>query len=60
MATNLAIDDKLIKEALKIGSHQTKKAVVTEALQEYIKQRKRKREFLSKIFNSCNFISFNS
>jgi hypothetical protein len=40
MATNLAIDDKLIEEALKIGGHQTKKAVVTEALEEYIKHRK--------------------
>jgi Arc/MetJ family transcription regulator len=40
MATNLAIDDKLIEEALEIGGHRTKKAVVTEALQEYIRRRK--------------------
>jgi hypothetical protein len=37
MATNLAIDNKLLEEAKKIGRHRTKKAVVTEALQEYIK-----------------------
>ena len=40
MSTNLAIDDDLINEAKHIGQHQTKKAVVTEALQEYIKRRK--------------------
>jgi hypothetical protein len=40
MATNLAIDDKLIEEARVIGKHRTKKAVVTEALQEYIQRRK--------------------
>jgi len=40
MPTNLAIDDKLIEEAREIGGHRTKKAVVTEALQEYIHRRK--------------------
>jgi Arc/MetJ family transcription regulator len=40
MATNLAIDDKLIEEARLIGKHATKKAVVTEALHEYIQRRK--------------------
>lgn len=40
MATNLAIDDKLIEEARRIGKQRTKKAVVTEALEEYIQRRK--------------------
>ena len=40
MPTNLAIDDKLIEEAREIGGHRTKRAVVTEALQEYIHRRK--------------------
>jgi hypothetical protein len=40
MATNLAIDDKLIVEAQAIGGARTKKAVVTEALKEYIQRRK--------------------
>jgi Arc/MetJ family transcription regulator len=40
MATNLAIDDKLIEEARRIGNKTTKKAVVTEALEEYIQRRK--------------------
>lgn len=40
MPTNLAIDDNLINEAVSIGHHRTKKAAVTEALQEYIQRRK--------------------
>jgi Arc/MetJ family transcription regulator len=36
MATNLAIDDRLLEEARKIGGHRTRKATVTEALEEYI------------------------
>ena len=40
MPTNLAIDDKLIENARRIGKHKTKKAVVTEALIEYIQRRK--------------------
>lgn len=40
MATNLAIDDSLLEEAQKIGGHRTKKATVTEALEEYIRHRK--------------------
>lgn len=40
MPTNLAIDDKLLEEALRIGGHRTKKATVTEALEEYIQRRK--------------------
>jgi len=40
MATNLAIDDELLDEALKVGGQRTKKATVTQALQEYIQHRK--------------------
>jgi len=40
MATNLAIDDRLLNEALRLGGHKTKKATVTEALQEYIRRRR--------------------
>jgi Arc/MetJ family transcription regulator len=43
MATNLALDDKLLEEALKIGGKATKKDTVTEALQEYIGRRKQAR-----------------
>ena len=40
MPTNLAIDDRLIEEARKIGRHRTKKETVTAALEEYIQRRK--------------------
>ena len=41
MATNLAIDDELLKQAQEIGGKSTKKSTVTEALEEYIARRKR-------------------
>jgi hypothetical protein len=40
MPTNLAIDDRLIEEARKVGHHGTKKEAVTAALDEYIRRRK--------------------
>ncbi|HYI10230.1 MAG TPA: type II toxin-antitoxin system VapB family antitoxin [Thermoanaerobaculia bacterium] len=43
MPTNLAINDQLLEEARKIGGHRTKKATVTEALEEYIQHRKQVR-----------------
>jgi Arc/MetJ family transcription regulator len=43
MATNLAIDDRLIEEARKTGGHKTKKEAVTKALEEYIRYRKQQR-----------------
>lgn len=41
MATNLALDDALIKEAVEVGRHKSKKAAVTAALREYVKSRRR-------------------
>ena len=43
MATNLALDDKLIEEARKIGNHRTKKEAVTAALSEYVKRRRQQK-----------------
>jgi hypothetical protein len=40
MPTNLAIDDRLIDEARRIGNHATKKEAVNAALDEYIRRRK--------------------
>jgi Arc/MetJ family transcription regulator len=40
MATNLALDDKLIEAARKIGGHKTKKEAVTAALDEYVRRRR--------------------
>ncbi len=41
MATNLALDNALIDEAVEIGHHRSKKAAVTAALEEYVKARRR-------------------
>ena len=41
MATNLALDDKLIEQAVKAGGHASKREAVTAALQEYVKGRQR-------------------
>jgi hypothetical protein len=38
--SNLAIDDRLLEQAQKIGRHRTKRETVTAALQEYIAHRK--------------------
>jgi len=43
MATNLAIDDRLIEEARRSGKHKTKKEAVTTALQEYIRRQRQQR-----------------
>ena len=43
MPTNLAIDDRLLEKARRVGGHRTKKATVTEALEEYIRRRERLR-----------------
>lgn len=40
MPTNLAIDDRLLREAQKIGKHRTKKETVNVALREYVQRRK--------------------
>ena len=53
MPTNLAIDDKLLDEALRVGKHRTKKATVNEALSEYIQRRKRRKTL--KLFGTIDF-----
>jgi len=40
MTTNLQIDNHLIEEALELGEQRTKRAVVEEALREYVQRRK--------------------
>ncbi len=39
MATDLAIDPDLLEKALAIGGQKTKKAVIAQALREYIERR---------------------
>ena len=53
MATNLAIDPKLIERALEISGERTKKAAVTQALKEYIARREQKR--LAELFGSLDW-----
>ena len=43
MPTNLALDDRLIEEARRIGHHATKREAVNAALDEYIRRRKQLR-----------------
>ncbi len=43
MATNLALDDRLIEEARRAGSHKSKKEAVTAALEEYVRKRQQMR-----------------
>ena len=43
MRTNIDIDDKLMKDALKLSGLKSKKEIVNEALEEYVKFKKRQR-----------------
>lgn len=53
MATNLALDDNLINEAVKLGNHKTKRSAVTAALTEYIQRRKQKK--IVSMFNQVDY-----
>ena len=53
MPTNLALDDKLIEEARRLGRHKTKKAAVNEALREYVLRRRQMK--LLKLFGKVDF-----
>jgi hypothetical protein len=51
--TNLDLDDRLIEEAQKLGSHKSKKAAVNAALEEYIKRHKQAE--IVRLFGSIDF-----
>ena len=53
MATNLALDDRLILEAQRVGKHKTKKEAVTAALSEYV--RRRKQLDIVKLFGTIDY-----
>jgi Arc/MetJ family transcription regulator len=53
MATNLAIDDRLIVEAQKVGGHKSKKETVTQALTEYINHHKQQK--ILGLFNTLDW-----
>ena len=51
--TNLDIDDKLLRQAKKVGGLKTKKETVTAALEEFIRRRKQKD--ILKLFGTIDF-----
>ena len=53
MATNLALDDRLIEEARRVGRHKTKREAVSAALAEYVRRRKQLR--ILDIFGTVDF-----
>ena len=55
MATNLAIDDTLLKKAKRMGGFRTKRETVTTALEELIERREQRR-----ILNQLGTFEFRS
>lgn len=53
MATNLALDDKLIAEAQSIGGFKTKKETVTKALEDFVKRKKQ--EHIIDLFGTIDY-----
>lgn len=53
MPSNLAIDDKLLEEALRVGGYKTKRQTVNEALREFVQRRQRLE--LVKLFGSIDY-----
>lgn len=53
MATNLELDDKLIRQAVVLGRHRTKKAAVTQALTDYV--RHLRQEKILDLFGKVDF-----
>ncbi len=53
MPSNLAIDDELLAQALRMGGRRTKRETVNEALAEYIQRRKRRR--FARLFGTIEF-----
>lgn len=43
MPTNLALDDKLVEEAKRLGKHRTKREAVNQAIAEYVARRRRRK-----------------
>lgn len=53
MPSNLAIDDKLLEQALRVGGYKTKRQTVNEALREFVQRRQRLE--LVKLFGSIDY-----
>jgi Arc/MetJ family transcription regulator len=57
MATNLQLDNRLIKQAVALGKHRTKRAAVTQALRDYIRLLRQER--ILEVFGKVDFDSRN-
>jgi Arc/MetJ family transcription regulator len=53
MATNLQIDDHLLTKAQRVGGLKTKKATVTQALEEYIQRREQAK--ITELFGTIDY-----
>lgn len=53
MATNLQIDDRLLTKAQRVGGLKTKKATVTQALEEYIQRREQAK--ITELFGTIDY-----
>ena len=53
MATKLAIDDRLVQEARKIGNHRSTTEAVNAALTEYVQRRKQ--QGIIKLFGTIDY-----
>ncbi len=53
MPSNLAIDDKLLEQALRVGGYKTKRQTVNEALREFVQIRQRRE--LVKLFGQIDY-----
>jgi Arc/MetJ family transcription regulator len=53
MATHLQLDDRLIRKAVMLGGHRTKKAAVTQALTDYV--RHLQQEKILSLFGKVDF-----
>ncbi len=54
MRTNIVLDDRLVKEALKVSRLKTKKELVNQALKEFVENRKRLN--LMDLFGKIEFV----
>lgn len=53
MSINLALNNDLINEAVKLGNHKTKKEAVTKALEEYIARRQQQK--IKELFGKIDY-----
>jgi len=53
MATNLQLDDRLIRKAVRLGGHRTKRAAVTQALADYVRHLEQKK--ILALFGNVDF-----